>query len=96
MTGQDLGADFPGMETVNTVQQTAASMISAAGTVDSEAMMMAVAQAIGPIGAAPYFAPYGMAQSSNLAATLLTAMVHAGIGAATEGSKLGYIAADSV
>ena len=96
MASEDLGVVFPGMETMSSVQQTAASMISAAGTVDSEAMMMAVAQAIGPIGAAPYFAPYGMAQSSNLAATLLTAMVHAGIGGATEASKLGYIAADSV
>ena len=96
MAGQDLGVVPAGMESVSSVQQAAATMIAAAGAVDSQAMMMTVAQAIGPIGAAPYFAPYGMAQSSNLAATLLTATVHAGIGAATEGSKLGYIATDSV
>lgn len=96
MSGPDMNVVPAGMETVNTIQQGAATMISAAGTVDAQAMMMSVASAIGPIGAAPYFAPYAMAQSSNLAATLLTAAVHAGIGAATEASKVGYIATDSV
>ncbi|OKH85605.1 hypothetical protein EB75_19740 [Mycobacterium sp. ST-F2] len=85
-----------GMEAFNAANTAASGVISAAGSADSAAMLSAAATAIGPIGAAPYLGPYAGAQASNLAGTLLTGAVHAAIGVATEMSKVGYVAVDSV
>jgi hypothetical protein len=84
-----------GMETFTAVNGAASTMISAAGSADSAAMLNAAATAVGPIGAI-YLAAYGPAQASNLAGTLLVGGVHAGIGGATEASKVSFIATDSV
>jgi hypothetical protein len=84
-----------GLEAFTAVNTGASAMISAAGSADSAAMLNAAATAVGPIGAI-YLAAYGPAQASNLAGTLLVGGVHAAIGGATEASKVGYIATDSV
>lgn len=84
-----------GMEAFTAANGAASTMISAAGSADSAAMMNAAATAVGPIGAI-YLAAYGPAQASNLAGTLLVGGVHAAIGGATEASKVSFVATDSV
>jgi hypothetical protein len=85
----------PALEAFAQANTAAGGMISSAGSVDSAAMLSAVAAAVGPIGAT-YLAAYAPAQASNLAGTLQVGAVHAGIGAATQASNLAFIAADDV
>lgn len=83
------------LEAFNAAHTAASTMITTAGSANSSAMMSAAATAIGPIGAI-YLAAYGPAQASNLAGTLLVGGVHMMTGVATEVSKQGYVATDSV
>jgi hypothetical protein len=69
--------------------------ISTAGSVNSAAMLGAVAAAVGPIGAT-YLAAYGPEQTSNLAGALLVGGVHAAIAEATEAANTAFTAADDL
>jgi hypothetical protein len=84
-----------GLEGFAAVNTTASAGISAAGSVNSSAMLTEAATAVGAIGAV-YLAAYAPAQNFNLAGTLLVGGVHGAIGAATLASKASYIATDSV
>jgi hypothetical protein len=87
-------ADPVAMEVFSATNQAAAATISSAGSPDSAAMLSAAAAALGPIGAS-YLAAYAPAQANNLAATLLVALVHAGIDGATSVSRAAIVAADN-
>jgi hypothetical protein len=84
-----------GLETFSEVNTAAGESISATGSVDSVAMLGAVAAALGPIGVS-YLGAYGAAQANNLAGTLLVGGAHAAIGGATTASKTAYVAMDDV
>jgi hypothetical protein len=91
----DVFAAVPdGMAEFSTANETASSLITAAGSADSAAMLNSAAAALGPIGAL-FLAAYGPAQANNLAGTLLVGGVHAGVGAATAASKAAIVSADS-
>lgn len=83
-----------GMQAFATANESAAELLTTAGSADAAAMFMATAAAIGPIGAT-YLAAYANAQHSNLAGTLLVGGVHAGVGAATHAASAGLSSVDS-
>ena len=83
-----------GMAAFATSNETAAQLLTGAGSADAAAMLLAAAAAIGPIGAT-YLAAYAPAQHANLTGTLLVGGVHAGIGAATQSARAGLSRADS-
>jgi hypothetical protein len=85
-----------GVEVFTGVQEAASAAIMAAGSADLAGMTSAAATAIGPLGAVPYIAPYAGAQASNVAATMMVGGVHAGIGVASEASKVSTIATDAL
>jgi hypothetical protein len=91
----DVFAAVPdGMTAFSAATEAASTVITAAGSADSAAMLSAAAMALGPIGAS-YLTAYGPAQANNLAGTLLVGGVHAGISAATDTSKSAVVAADN-
>lgn len=91
-----LSADFGGMEGFTSTAGFTGSTICVAGSADAAAMNGAVGEAMGPLGCAVFVPSFSLAMASNLAGTLLVGGCHVAIGGATEASKLGYIATDSV
>ena len=83
-----------GMQAFATANESAAELLTTAGTADAAAMFMATVAAIGPIGAA-YLAAYANAQNANLTGTLLVGGVYAGVGAATRAATAGLSSVDS-
>jgi hypothetical protein len=83
-----------GMEAFSAANKAASTVIAAAGSADSAAMLNAAATALGPIGAL-YLAAYGPAQANNLAGTLLVGALHASIGTATDASNSAIVAMDN-
>ncbi|MCZ8380196.1 hypothetical protein O6P37_15085 [Mycobacterium sp. CPCC 205372] len=90
----DLTAVPVGMQAFATANESAAELLTAAGSADAMAMFMATVAAIGPIGAG-YLAAYANAQHANLTGTLLVGGVHAGVSAATRSASTGLTSVDS-
>jgi hypothetical protein len=86
-------AHFGGMDAFAATHHGAGATYSAAGSVDSAALLSAAALALGPIGA-PYLAAFAPALNNNLWATRQLGHVHHAIGHTTASSKLAFIAAD--
>jgi hypothetical protein len=91
---EDFLAVPAGMAEFSDAVEAASTVITAAGSADSAAMLGAAASALGPIGAT-YLAAYAPSQANNLAGTLLVGGVHAGVSAATDGSQSAIVSAEN-
>jgi hypothetical protein len=86
-------AHFGGMDAFAAANHVAGATYSAAGSVDSAAMLGAAATALGSI-AADYLAAYAPAQARILADARRVGHLHHAIGDATLSAKAAIIAAD--
>ncbi|AFA74310.1 hypothetical protein GPOL_c32960 [Gordonia polyisoprenivorans VH2] len=86
----------PGViETFAAANMSASDLIALASSADAEAMVAAVALAVGPIGV-EYLLGYAPAQASNLAASFLVSAGHAMMSAGATGAAAGTYFADGM